>query len=114
VRTEHRSIASVYRPILAAHPLLIRIFNPTQQKPTVDVSRPLGIINCEHYKGFEMQKLNNEIGMQDKGVIQVFRICSNYNHFWRITRILASGFVSVGGVSDCWLSTSGAVSWQNV
>ena len=39
--------------------------------------------------------------MQDKGVIQVFRICSNYNHFRRIIRILASGFVCVGCTSDC-------------
>ena len=61
-----------------------------------------------------MQKLNNEIGMQDKGVIQVFRIRSRCNRLWRIQPVLASGFVSVGCISDCHHSTSGAVSWRNV
>jgi hypothetical protein len=67
----------------------------------LDVRYRFGIIACVHDNGFEMYKLNNELGMQDKGVIQVFRICGNYNHFWRITRILASGFVSVGYASGC-------------
>jgi hypothetical protein len=73
------------------------------ERRKLDVWYLFGIIACVHDDGFEMQKLNNEIGMQDKGVIQVFRICSRYNHLLRITHILASGFVSVGYASDCWL-----------
>jgi hypothetical protein len=69
----------------------------------LDVRYLFGIITCVNDDGIEMQKLNNEIGMQDKGVIQVFRICSKYNYLWRITPILASGFASVGCASDCWL-----------
>jgi hypothetical protein len=67
----------------------------------LDVRYLFGIIACVNDDGIEMQKLNNEIGMQDKGVIRVFRICSRCNHLWRIVRILASGFVSVGRISDC-------------
>ena len=64
--------------------------------------------------GLKMQKLNNEFGMQDKGVIQVFCIRSRCNHLWRIQGVSARWNVSVGCVSDCYHSTSGAVSWRNV
>jgi hypothetical protein len=35
--------------------------------PEFDVRYLFGIIACVNDNGFEMQKLNNEIGMQDKG-----------------------------------------------
>jgi hypothetical protein len=74
----------------------------TSGRRKLDVRYLFGIIACVYDDGIEMQELNNEFGMQDKGVIQVFRICSRGNHLWRIVHILASGFVSVGYASDCW------------
>ena len=85
----------------SAHPSPIRNPSTPYGRPTLDVRHLFGIIDFGNDKGIEMQKLNNEFGMQDKGVIQVFRICSRCNHLWRITPILASGFVSVGCTSDC-------------
>ena len=67
----------------------------------LDVRHLFGIIACVHDDGFEMQKLNNEIGMQDKGVIQVFRIRSRCKHLWRIQGVSARWNVSLGSVSDC-------------
>jgi hypothetical protein len=48
-----------------------------------------------------MHKLKNGIGMQDKGVVQVFCIRSRCNHLRRIQGVLARWNVSVGCVSDC-------------
>jgi hypothetical protein len=67
----------------------------------LDARYLFGIIACVHDDALEMQKLNNEIGMQDKGVIQVFRIRSRCNHLRRIQGVSARWNVSVGCVSDC-------------
>ena len=71
------------------------------RKAAFDVRYLYGIINFEHDNGFEMHKLKNGIGMQDKGVIQVFCIHSRCNHLWRIQCVSARWNVSVGCVSDC-------------
>ena len=67
----------------------------------LDVRHLYGIINFENDNGFEMHKLKNGIGMQDKGVIQVFRIRSRCNHLRRIQGVSARWNVSVGCVSNC-------------
>ena len=67
----------------------------------LDVRCLFGIIACVYDDGLEMQKLNNEIGMQDKGVIQVFCIRSRCNYLRRIQCILTRWFVSVRCVNDC-------------